>query len=335
MKTQLLEDIGQSAALTLVPSGDASNSRADNAVPGDLRQAPAAIPVVARSATGVWRQKPAAEPAVLATPKAEQWLSAPEAPTVVDSAAAAEAQHVPAPPLSEADKAPAEPALAMHSNYNTPSPQSAVFDFTTPSPAMPTPDLSSSEPGWFERTGQRYLLWGLYAVAGGLFIQAGVWFYEERKEGAALAPVADESTVTPQAGNAATRRAIPAKQFTLSPGGEVQMGPAAPAPPPGMVPPLVMLEPDPTPATKVKAPPVQQAEHNSLRGAPKPERARLKRAPEHRLARAPVIQAVRKPEQDFSAAASLKACSAYGYSAAQCVKRACSVTKYGFVCRGK
>ena len=333
MKTQLLEDIGQSATLTLVPSAAGSAPKADIPVL-DVAQATAATPVGPRAATGVWRQKPAGEPAVPATSPPERPPAPPQARAVFVPPAVEAAPDQPSPPLPEEITAPAEPVFSAPAMQSEAALQGPVFDFTTPSAAVPAPDLRSSEPGWFERSGQRYLLWGLYSVAGALFIQAGVWFYEERKDVAAPSLVAAESKVKPQAAKVAIHRITAAKEFTLGPGGEVRVTPPAPASSPSAVPrtapgvpPLVLLEPEQ--AIGVKAELAQAPQRTS-----KPARAKVKHVPVHQVARAPVMPAQRKPEPGASREAMLKACRAHGYQAAQCVKRACSVTKYGFVCRG-
>lgn len=245
MKTQLLEDIGQSATLSLVPSGRVSNLPARAAMP--------------RSATGVWRQKPAA--------------------------------------ADDDEQAPPQPA-----------PQGPVFDFTPPFPST-APDVFKREPGWFERPGRRYLTWGACLLASALAVQAAWWFYEEREDAGTLALVADELKSEPQFDKALKRRALEAKEFTLGSDGDVHVEPAAP------VPPLVLLEPEPEPEPE-PTPVAQQA-------------------PVRKIVRKPAVPAETKPDQESAISATLKACREHGYSADQCVKRACSVTKYGFVCRGK
>lgn len=329
MKTQLLEDIGQSATLSLVPSGRVSDSAADKE-PHNIAPAPAATPAKPRSASGVWRQKPAGEAMVLATQQADQQSAEP--------IAAVEAQPVLPGPVHEEAIPPAEPTPAANAS---PDP---LFDFTPGVPTTPAPDLVRRET-WFERSGPRFLLWGACVLAGALFIQAGLWLYEERKDASALALVAGELKAEPQVdkavdkavGKAVKQRTIAAKEFVLDPDGEMRVMPAAPAssptPPPRTaprVPPLVLLEPAPATDTKV----APKAVRERLQEPSKPERV-AQRAPERQLARTPVMPAERKTEQDAAMAATLKACRENGYHAAQCVKHRCSMTRYGFVCRGK
>ena len=325
MKTQLLEDIGQSATVSLVPSGRASNAGSRKGGQ-DVAQAPAATPVRPRSAFGVWRQKPEGEPVALATQQPDH----PPPPL-----------EAPPPPLYKAPIAPAEPALAAKAT------QGPVFDFTPPTHPTPALDLDKRAPTWFERSGRRYLLWGSCVLSLALAVQAGRWLYEERKDVAALAPapVADESKAEPQLNKAVKRRAIRAKEFTLGPDGEVLVAPAAaPSPLPRTAPialPLVLLEPEPAAdnkdqptaalkaAKKSTAAPVpkrmQRTERERLVLASKPARAGVK----------PAMQVEKNPEPESAMSATLKACRELGYHAAQCVKRACRVTKYGLVCRGK
>ena len=273
------------------------------------------------------------------------------------------------PPLAhDVPGSSAEPTLGESAMQSELAPSGPVFDFTQPSPITPVTDVFKGEPTWVERSGPRYLLWGSCALAGALVVGGGLWLYEERKATSALALVADELKAEPPVDKAVKRRAIAVKEFTLGADGEVQVAPLARASTAGpllkaapTVPPLVLLESKPAGDITVapaagfeerralpkpervaqQAPPaplpkpVRQAEREQRVAATKPVRARVERAPARQLARAPVIQAETKMAAETGMAATLKACKAYGYSAAQCVKRACSVTKYGFVCRGK
>lgn len=358
MKTQLLEDIGESATLSLVPSGRVANTKSHQGVP-DIAQARAAAPVRPRSAFGVWRQKPGGQPVALATQQPDQQPAPLEAPTGFEPIAAVEAQPVPSQPVHEAAIPPAAPTLGANPPQSETAPPGPVFDFTPPLPTTPAPDLFKREPSWFKRSGRRYLLWGSCVLSGALIILAGLWSYAGRKDASVLALVADESKAEPQFDKSAKRRSIGAKEFSLGPSGEVQVAPAAfassPSPLPTAaptLPPLAMLEPDAATNTRLQEPPkpqriaeqapaaplpkrVRRTARTQVDAASKPARARVERAPERQLARAPVLQAERKSEQDTAKAATLKACREHGYQPEQCVKRACSVTKYGFVCRGK
>lgn len=301
MKTQLLEDIGQSATRFPVPSGRDLHLRGVNGEQNN-EQAPAATPVRPRSAFGVWRQKPAGEPVIL--PVEQPYQAPPAEPIAVEEAQAAKAE-----PVHEAVIAPA-------------APQSPVFDFSLPPSTTPAPDLFNPKPRWLERSGQRNLLWGSCMIAAALVILGGLWFYETREDASALALVADEVKAEPQVDKAVKLQAI---------------APAAPAMPivPPLVPPLVLIEPTPPTDTKVEPTAVLKSDREKLQTRPKPERASVKRPTDRQAARVPVTPAEKKPEPESAMAATLRACREYGYHPGQCVKRGCSVTKYGFVCRGK
>jgi hypothetical protein len=294
MKTQLLEDIGQSATLSLEHSGKVANAES-RPVEQVTAQPPPAKPVKPRAAFGVWRQKPESEPVALVTPP-PSYQAPPE--------------QAPPPPLYE------------------PFPQGPVFDFTLPSPTAPAPEQMKDEPSRLQRSGRRYLLWGSCVLASALVVQVGWWLYGEQKNSTELALVADEFKDEPQFNKAVKRRATSAKEFTLGPDGEVQVAPAAtpaPVPKPSQpVPPLVLLEPEPVvekmAETVVAAVPIRKKVHVAPKPAPVEEQLHT--------------AAEKKAESESAMAATLKACREHGYHPAQCVKRGCSVTKFGFVCRG-
>ena len=343
MRTQLLEDIGRSASLAPTPSNTVGNSQAGKAVQ-HLAPARTARPARPRAALGVWRQRPADAPP-LPTPQAPD--PAPPAPAlhkVFDEMAALEAQFVP-PAQQHA------PAIAPFEAAASPEP---LFDFTPPPPA-----LQAAEP--FTRAGsarprQRYLLWGACLLAGALLIQGGRWWYQERDDAGSLALIAAAAKDKPQAGNAAPRQALVARELPGQPVDEVQATPPAP------VPPLVMLPPEP-PAAKPQPRPAAAAERAARPKARKPEPAakpraaspapkrsnrparvqsdaateaatkQARRAPARQLARAPAVRTKRPAVPETTREARLRACRERGYHATQCIKRGCSVTEHGFACR--
>lgn len=330
MKSQLQEDIGQSATLSLVPSGKVSNSSTDTGMQ-DIAPAPAATPVRPRAESGVWRQKSAVEPVVYATQPPEEPLPMPaEVPLVLPE------------PVHAVVNGRAEPTLAADPVQGEPVLTDPLFDFT-PSPwSTPAPERIRREPTWFERSGKRYLVWGSCLLSAALVVGAGLWMAGERKDSAALALVADELKAEP-VDKVVKQRTIAAKEFTLNPDGQVRVTPAArvpvsvPVPVPQTappVPPLVLLAPEPAAVTKNVPAAAPVARREVPKTPSRPERAKVKRAPERQVALAPVVQE-KKPEPVSAMDATLKACREYGYHEAQCVKRGCSMTKYGFVCRGK
>jgi hypothetical protein len=337
MKTQLLEDIGQNAALSLTPPKTAADSQAGNVVHA-LAPAGNAAPPRPRSAPGVWRQEPAAKLPV-STPG--QQTPPLELHEVLEEIAALEAQYVPPGRRHEPAIAPVEPlhqpaeaTLAPNPADSATAPQDPFFDFTAPSPAPQEADPFMHAPTGSTRPRQRYLLWAACLLCGALLILGGRWLYQERNG-------ADQAKVEVRRDQAVQRPAIAAKEVTPGPGGDVGATAAAstsrplPAPPP-----LVMLEPDPSTAVKVEPPsPLPKAPRRMAReqseAAAEPATESGERAPVRQFARASASGKERPSERDTGMAATLRACREHGYHAAQCIKRACGVTEYGFVCRGR
>jgi hypothetical protein len=157
MKTQLLEDIGQSAELSLAPAFAGGQPQAGKGEPR-LAAASKAWSTQRRAGGGVWRQKPAEEPLVLAAPE-PALTAAPELREVFEEIAALEAQFVhplpepepagpPAqvpylPPAASAEPAPdaflapAETTLVRDPTHTAAAPHDPLFDFTLPLPASP------------------------------------------------------------------------------------------------------------------------------------------------------------------------------------------------------
>lgn len=392
MKTQLLEDIGESAQLALTPSRTVGDSRAGKKV---RKLAPAANrePARLRSASGIWRQKPAGEPLISTTQQPDQQPDQPALPldlhSVFEEIAALEAQYVaptrqhepvvaaaepqhalPAPPVEPLHKpavSPAEPTLAPSPTQTGTAPQDPLFDFTPPSPAHQAADPFTRAPTGPTRSRRRFLLWGACLLSAALLIQGGRWLYQERKDAGLLALGAGQATEKPRVDQAMKRQAMAAKESGLEHGGDVPATPAVSAsrPLPAAPPPLVMLEPDPPAATGLEhrpAPaargeerrtplrPEPVAEQGPVSPLPKPS-SRMARAQSEAAAERPREGRERKPVRQIARAsamrtegpsvpetameATLRACREHGYHAAQCIKRACSVTEYGFVCRGR
>ena len=117
MRTQLLEDIGESATLFRVPSGRVADTTSHQVGP-DIAQAPAAAPATPGSNYAP-RHRPASEPAVIATQQDEASppVEIPQPPS--EPVAAVEAQHIPPYQVHEPAISPAEfmfAAQAMQSN---------------------------------------------------------------------------------------------------------------------------------------------------------------------------------------------------------------------------
>ena len=357
MKTQLLEDIGQSAPLSLTPTLVVGNSTAAKAVPEPVAQEKP--PARARAGRGVWRQKPADEPAPAPAHVPDPQPTPLDLHDVFDEIAALEAQYVhperqDVPGIAPAVFEELAPPPAA------PAPPEPVFDFTPPAPARQSDNPFA--PAAPTRSRQRYLLWGAGLLATSLLLLGGRWVVQERSDSAALARITDAASPKPFIANAVPPPVPAPMKITAAPVEAV----ATPTLPPSSVPPLVMLEPDP-PAAKPEPRPapapapdkVARPKPRKLDAAPKqatasslPKRAsRPARTPPHaaskpatktaarepvrQLARASAIERERAAGPEMSVAATLKACRERGYHATQCVKRGCSVTEYGFACRGR
>lgn len=399
MKTQLLEDIGQSTTAPLAPPRKVATPTATEQV-RPVAPASSAQPAKPRNTLGVWRQKPAAAPPISPPPQADQQPAAVELQNVFEELAALEAQLVhpvqqPAPVVAPVEPAPELPPLPVAPRHEPPTPpaeplhqpaipeaeatiprqppqaaavpQDPLFDFTVPLPAEQAANPFTPAATGLTRSRKRYLLWGACVVSGLLLIQGGRWFYQERNDAASLALIANQATAKPQAA-ATVQRAIAAQDVAPASATRPNVTPAIPEPRPvSALPPLVMLEPEaptvtrpepaPPPVTRPverqaapkPAPVAKQAPAASLpkpkppvrtaRKQPeapaKPATEKAKREPVRQLARAAAVETKKPARREATMTATLEACRAHGYSAAQCVKRACEVTQYGFVCRGR
>ena len=349
MKTQLLEDIGQSATLSLTPSKIVGNSEADNEVQ-NLAPAGYVEPARPRSTLGVWSQKPAGEPLIPPTQQPDEQPTPLDLHSVFEEIAALEAQYVPPERLHEPATAPAEPlhkpaippaeaTLAPNPTQSATAPQDSLFDFTPPSPAPQAADPFTPAPTGPTRSRRRYLLWGACVLSGALLIQGGRWLYQERNDVGSRALIAGEAKQEPQVDNAMKRRAIAAKEFTLEPDGDVRVTPAVPASRPlPAAPPLVLPEPEPVAEQGPVSPspkPSGQIAREQSKAAAEPATEGREREPVRQYARASGVATERPSERETPMAARLRVCREHGYHAAQCIKRACRMTKHGFVCRGR
>ena len=339
MKTQLLEDIGESAASSLAPARIAGTPKAGKEVQHPAAAA-SAQPAAPRSARGVWRQKAAGETVVSAAAQPDPPAPPVEFDKVLEEIAALEARYVTPGRQHEPATPPGEASLSPELASRPAAPREPLFDFAPPAAEPQATAPLTPAPTWRTRSTRRYPVWAACLLAGALLIGGGRWFYQERDDAASPAQVADEARESPQRDQAPQRRVLPAQETTPRPGDGVA---AVSANPPSTgLPPLVMLEPDPPAAAKVKQPapvapaapstppqsaikpgkPTQPTKPVAQRptASPSPERERVRQ-----LALAP----------DTSVTASLKACREHGYYAAQCIKQGCSVTKHGFVCRGR
>jgi len=328
MKTQLLEDIGQSAGLPPAPPKAAGHSMAQTAAQGPAG-AVKPEPARRRPAGGVWRKKPATEPAPVALD------------SVFEEIAALEAQFVPpahehcavpdAPPPAPASL-PVEEATAPNPLHRVAAPHGPLFYFTEPLPASRAADPSTAAAAG--RPARRYLLGAACVLSAALLALGGSWLYQERNGAASTAASAVPTTAP---------RPVAATPV------EPVVAASLPAPD---VPPLVMLEPDPpaaiksapapkivraakpAPASARRTPAIQKTRQRA-EAASAPAEQRRHREQVRELARAAVIETQSAPMPQSAMAATLKACREHGYHASQCIRRQCGVGRYGFACRGR
>lgn len=387
MKTQLLEDIGENAALPPAPFKRSGNSNTGNAAPNLAPAGPRPAPAAAA-------HHPVAQPAVLGVPLPDQEPTPLELDSVFEEIAALEAQYVaprsePEPALLPAEPVhqPAEPSFAPQPRPAAAVPPAPEFDFTPPAPGLqaaapfprvatdpghpplgpaaeaapdplprqaaavppdpvfdftpPAPALQAADP--FTRAGstrsrQRYLVWAACLLVLALLILGGRWFYQERNDAGSRARVADQAQAAPQGG-----KTVQLPAHAIDDAGATPAEPARPGSP--AVPPMVMLERDASAAAKPARVPGPTPGQDQARTAPQPEpvaqqapAAASPKPPSRLPARQPAGATAEtgQPEvQDTSMTATLKACRQRGYDAAQCVKRGCSMTRYGFACRGQ
>lgn len=354
MKTQLLEDIGQSAALSPAPSTTSVGSKAG--------RAPGAPPASATQESG-------GQTSPLDLDDVFEEIAALEAQYVApngqhDPAAAA---VDPAPGLAMHAEGPREPGLGpaeptldplpTHgAAHGAAAPHDPLFDFTQPAPATEAAAPITRVAAGRTRSGPRYLLWAACLLVVALLVQGGRWLVQERSQAGPIALAGAEAKDAPRVDEPAQPGALAARVSTAGPAAEVDPAPSRPAP---AVPPLVMLEPAPSAAGKAgqRAPapepepePGPAAAQESAPAAPKPASragraqsdaaaepaaARREREPVRHTARVSAATTDRPSAIDTSLAATLKACREHGYHATQCVKRGCAITEYGFVCRGR
>lgn len=321
MKTQLLEDIGQSSS-PMWPA-PVAKAPAPKVQPPPAEVAP---PVVAARSGLVWRYKIAAEPpppietlpqAMTPEPPMAPLPEAPPPPTPLRSPLDAVDPVIGNPPEVATG---ASPAFAPHEQQ-----ANNLFDFSPP-PTSPNavPDLFGREPTWFDRWGRRAVAAGLSLVACAMIVAGGLWLLREYRDEESLALVASTAKPTPDTAKAT---ASPPEALVAAP-------PDAASP---VLPPLVLLPRESVPEVQEKVKPANNPAVERTISTPKPPRIREEResVQQSRYRTATAVRPEVKAESPVTMAATLAACREHGYSPAQCVKRGCRVTKFGFVCTGK
>lgn len=375
MKTQLLEDIGESAASAPLSSKSTGDTHAGKGA-RDLAPARQLPPARTRAAIGVWRQRIAEEPPALMTRPLED--AAPlELEKVFGELAALEAQFIRPEPqqalgashaesLRQPDIALAEETTVPNATYTATAPQDPFFDFTPPAPAPQAANLFMPAPSALAQARKWPLIWAVCALSVALLVWGGRYLLQERNDAGSLALVASQAKGARRVDASSNERALAAATSSAQPGTNAPVPPPVPANAPlPDVPPLVMLEPDPPAAIKPEPAPRPAARRAAPLTAPKtvraarqvpaapvrkpmihktrqrsdlaaaPAKERPQREPVRQFARAPVVAAERPSPPDTSMAATLKACREHGYHASQCIKRQCSIGTYGFACRGR
>ena len=282
MKTQLLEDIGQSAPSSLTPSKPVGNvkpgDRASSVSPaGNAQLAQIAEP---GSAFSAWKRQPGAERRSFT----QQQPGGAPAPLKLESLfeeiAALEAQYVPPPqqhepaiaaveswraapdftaeptqdhavPGAELMYGPAtlraEPTFSLEPSHSATAPQDPLFDLTPPAPPPRTAHPFGAGPTEAAQSRPRYLLWGACLLSAALLVQGARWVSHERSP--ALSATKAKATLTVD--NPMNLQTL-AKQVTSEPDADVRATPVvAAASPLAAVPPLVLLKPDPPAVAKV------------------------------------------------------------------------------------
>lgn len=91
----------------------------------------------------------------------------------------------------------------------------------------------------------------------------------------------------------------------------------------------------PKPKAQTPAKPKTQTPPQPSRAAAVPAKETRQREPVRQVARASAAPKEAPLGAEDSLSETLKACRAHGYHATQCIKQGCSMTKYGFACRGR
>jgi hypothetical protein len=343
-------------AATLAPHSEIAALEAQ-IVPPSQQPAPAIAPVESPHEPTPARAEPVRKPAFPpAATLAPNWkIAALEAQFVpprqqpAPAIAPVEPRHEPPPAPAEPVRKPAVPlaaaTLSSNSTQGPAAPRDPLFDLT-PWSAPQTTDPFTPAPTGLTRSRQRYLLLAAGVLSGVLLILGGQWFYQERNDAQALALVANQTKEKPQTDKTMEQPAVAAKELEPEPDSRTRPTSAAPASEPAPAPPpLVMLEREPVaepepvaeraPATPLPKPSSSRRAREQSGAAVGPARKKSEREPVRQVARASGVAAEKPPARDSSMDATLKACRERGYDAAQCVKRACSMTRYGFVCRGR
>lgn len=243
----------------------------------------------------------------------------------------------PPPPIDEATlpgvearprPVPPQPAAAPD---HVPPPQADAG--TIPRPVQPDIEaewlaarlrqeaVARETPAWSSMWKRRLVTW---SIAGGLLAglaAGGLWLYEDNRVEDALVVVANTSP---------TGQAPPAAAFVAATPAPVQPAPLT-AEPVKPVPeePVAPVSEDKAPvAAPVDVTPPRRFARNKA-AATRRATAKARRAT---AGEASAVAAEPSPRQRREE--TLMQCRAHGYDARQCIERACTMTRYGLVCKG-
>jgi len=356
MKTQLLEDIGDSQSGLSAPGPRVQATRP--VMPAPARGTGLESASAAQPRAGVWRSREFAPmPAPMPAPVAQEravWRSREPGPVLAEPAAA------PAPAVAASAGLLTEPFLSV--------PQAApalhVFSSDRPDWTMPAPPAAQP---WLERWGGKALAWSAALAAVVAVAGAGVWMVGERRVASTLAVVADHSgaasraapvpvdeppplRLLPREAPLVVPSTMPVREALPVTDAPPADGPIAAAPetaPVAKPPDIMAKETAAKEAAAKKAAAKRAAERKvaaakAARAERQAKEAARKKAAEADLARG--LAAAQRSRQESlarpapSAAGlseeTLRLCRAAGYHASACRKRGCEATRFGLVCRG-
>ncbi len=288
MKPQLLEDIGDSQS----PPDMRSELPASKPYSMPRQPVIAALP---RSHFGVWRDrdmdtKTIEEPLFEAPAMNEPFLGTSDEQMFVNDGVA---------------------------DLPTALPEDLVIAPVDPTISAPPPSLKTS----------RVATWASAVVVLALVAGGSLWLFNDRKDEASLAVVAENL-----GGAEVATVAAPAPTAQVSP----------PAPRQAEnIPPLVVLkaedaaESEPEKVAEVVVPAEENRPAVAKQTARKPVPSRnLKKTAALKPEPRRTFVTSKAPTEESASTAFSKACSAFGYREAQCRKRACVLTKFGLACKG-
>ncbi|MBW8900625.1 MAG: hypothetical protein JF619_21460 [Massilia sp.] len=272
-------------------------------------------PAAPAAAPGLPQRDPAIEAQTLSAPAQARDDARPDAHPPVDAGPAARPEPLP-------------------DDATIPRSSSAVDEagwLATRRRAAPTPRKAA---GWNRFLPRRLAAWSIAGVLLTGVAAGGLWLYEESRVDGAPVVVAATAPVPAASGArapAAPQAVAPATTPPVQPVPHVAAAAAVPASPSPVeadrtVKPVDMATPAAADVEPPKHPP-RQAVTARKRPAPQTPRARTHDT-------APVSRVATEPSARQRREELLMQCRAHGYDERRCFQRACTMTRYGLVCRG-